>query len=635
MVKKGVIKGNGKKLNPHGKITKAEVIVILKHLTEAFRFETISFEDGVPSTVSFGNSEGVIVSEGATDGSKALRVNYDIADFPTVRFTPDRVWNFGRDVALSLDVTNPTDTPVALRIRVDDSTSADGSNHSTVSTITILPHDTQSMYLSYSQGSIDLGMRGLPPSGYGTNVGRSYGETVLDTTNITQFQFWLLYNLEEASLIFDNIKVIPDPNVDISYTDDTVDQYGQYTGLDWEGKVKNDQDLLDDKAQEAIELENGSSLQNTNEYGGWLDGPNLGGTGFFRAEKYNGVWSLVDPEGYLFFATGVDILRLGDSSTWIDGRDNMFAELPDPNGPLGDHYTTVGGVARPPLGLAQGTAFNHYSANLERKYGENYLEEWKDVSIKRFKNWGFSTIGNWADPNLFFGKGEEFKLPYAATGLTSTFGNHARITSRNGNLVADPFDPEYKVTVKTMVEQQLLQFGVQNDPWCMGVYVDNEIEWGGENNNPYIIVQNAFMLDASAENSYAKRAFIEKLKDTYTDIQALNTAWGTDIASWKALEAPYTFPEQRSAGVLADLSMMIKMYARQYFSTIDEELTVSMPNILYLGCRFADWGASAEVQEVCAEFVDVVSFNVYYNDINQAWIHAEQLDKPCIWINHV
>ena len=138
------------------------------------------------------------------------------------------------------------------------------------------------------------------------------------------------------------------------------------------------------------------------------------------------------------------------------------------------------------------------------------------------------------------------------------------------------------------------------------------------------------MLDASAENSYAKRAFIEKLKDTYTDIQALNTAWGTDIASWKALEAPYTFPEQRSAGVLADLSMMIKMYARQYFSTIDEELTVSMPNILYLGCRFADWGASAEVQEVCAEFVDVVSFNVYYNDINQAWIHAEQLDKPCI-----
>ena len=176
---------------------------------------------------------------------------------------------------------------------------------------------------------------------------------------------------------------------------------------------------------------------------------------------------MVDPEGYLFFATGVDIVRLGDGYTWIDGRNSMYDSIPAKDGPLGDHYAYVGPVARSPLGLEKGWAFNFYSANLERKYGEDYLNEWKDMTLERMKNWGFSTLGNWSDRSLFLGKGEENKLPYAAQGWIN--GDFARISSGTNEFwtpIPDAFDPAFREAVKACVAD-IESYGVSNDPWCM------------------------------------------------------------------------------------------------------------------------------------------------------------------------
>lgn len=635
MIENQIIIGSEHVLRPLDPMTQAEAIVMLNRIRTSNPFEKISFEEGIPSFITNGDGgcKIDITHEGATDGEYALQATYGIADFPSVVFIPNIPWDWGKDTCLTLDVTNPTDHVQTFYIRVDDDVSADGGNHSTVSIASIQPHTTEKIYMGFNPNSLDLGMRNFPPTGAGRNIGYGWGEKSLNLNHITKVVFWMMYNKAEATLIFDNIQVLPDPSVDTSHLDGIMNAFGQYAKEDWDGKVKSVDDLLESKTKELEALEAGNdNLPPTSQYGGWLDGPNLGGTGYFRTEKYDGKWSIVDPEGYLFFATGLDIVRFADMDTWIDGRRNMFNPVPDPEGPLKQHYRKVGKVSRPPLGLEEGWVYNYYTANLEQKYGENYEEEWKDITIKRFKNWGFSTIGNWSEPRLFFGKGEENKFPYVANGWIT--GDHARLSS--GNIfwapVADAFDPVFKTSVHNMVDK-LAAYGIGNDPWCMGIYVDNEIAWGSPNqpHTKYAVISSAFQKDANDKDSYAKRAFIEKLKETYENIDALNASWKTSFESWSSLEAPYEFSNDLNEGMIGDLSVLLTMLADKYFAIVDEALHGSMPNMLNLGCRLAQWGTSLEVQEACAKYVDIVSFNVYKKGVKgENWIYADVFDKPCI-----
>ena len=51
----------------------------------------------------------------------------------------------------------------------------------------------------------------------------------------------------------------------------------------------------------------------TGRYGGWLN-RNLGGTGFFRTQKDEGRWWLVDPDGYLFISMGLNSFKANNSA---------------------------------------------------------------------------------------------------------------------------------------------------------------------------------------------------------------------------------------------------------------------------------------------------------------------------------
>ncbi len=594
--------------------------------TTAGSFPGLDFESGViPSFVKGGDATLSIVD--STNGSKGLKVDYKAADFPTVKFTAETPWSFGGG-ALAFEVTNPTNEPVVFFLRVDDDKTADGVKHSTVSTGTsVKANSTSKFYMSFGSNALDLGMRFLPPNPAGNQLGYGWGEKSLNASNIVEFQIWQMYAKKPSTLIFDNIKVIPDPSSDLSYLDGLVDKYGQYTGIDWGGKVKSDQDLVNYKLQEAQQLASSQPPLATSKYGGWLNGPKLEGTGHFRVTKHEGKWTLVDPEGYLFFSTGLDIARLPDMMTWISGRENMFEDVPAKDGPLGDHYDYTTFVARAPLGQTEGWLFNHYAANLERKYGDDYKNEWRASSVARFKNWGFNSLGNWSDPELYFGKGNETKLAYVANGWTHV-GTHAKIGP-----FPDVFDPEYKNSVEKMVQDQILAYGVANDEWMLGVYIDNEMEWGNPRavQSKYSLISHILETDATLSTSYAKKAMLAHLKATYQDsIASLNAKWGTSFASFAAMEAPYQVGTITDA-MVPDFSAMLKLVAEQYFSTVDTALTAALPNTLYLGSRFAEWGTSLEVQEVAAKYVDVISFNIYKEDVDgENWMHLEALDMPTI-----
>jgi len=70
-------------------------------------------------------------------------------------------------------------------------------------------------------------------------------------------------------------------------------------------------------------------------------------------------------------------------------------------------------------------------------------------------------------------------------------------------------------------------------------------------------------------------------------------------------------------------------FARRYFETCRDVFKRHAPRQLYLGCRFST--APKAAVRACADVADVVSFNLYYREINPAdWTGANELPKPIL-----
>ncbi|UKI34228.1 MAG: hypothetical protein L6W00_13095 [Lentisphaeria bacterium] len=154
------------------------------------------------------------------------------------------------------------------------------------------------------------------------------------------------------------------------------------TGMDsifigeWPQKIHSDEELRRCLREEAGRLR--APVAGWNCYGGWAEGPQLKATGFFRTEKYQGKWWLVDPEGRLFFSRGLNSIRSTDLLTGGPGLEKFFA-----------------GESRRKDGR-----FGFTSANLRRKYGPDYRNEFNRFMLRRLADWGFNTIGNWSDHEI-------------------------------------------------------------------------------------------------------------------------------------------------------------------------------------------------------------------------------------------
>jgi hypothetical protein len=165
----------------------------------------------------------------------------------------------------------------------------------------------------------------------------------------------------------------------------------------------------------------------------------------------------------------------------------------------------------------------------------------------------------------------------------------------------------------------------EGDPFCLGWFVDNEISWGNRDNdrNRYAVATAALAQAYSA--SPAKQAFVRLLQSRYGDLAALNTAWTANATSWETIAAPTALNDQ----VRADYSAFVKEHARAYFGIVRRELKALDPHHLFLGSRFAWY--TPEAVEACAEFCDVLSFNVYQRRIvPDSWKFLEALDRPAI-----
>ena len=563
------------------------------------------------------------VSSHATHGRFALQVEFQTAQYPNIYFRIGQAFDDGdwREFGgLAVDATNLASEPVALFIRVDDDFSADGRVHCRTGRTTLPPKRTATVVMPF-QVAIPSGMRGGPPLVPNALTMGTYGSE-LDLSHIVAFQLFLVNPKKPITIVVDNIRLVPKPDFR-----GIVDKYGQYTRDDWKGKVKSDEDLKRQWEEEETWLKANPPFPDRDEFGGWVKGPQLKATGFFRTayvvngnetkphanlQQGKGRWWLVTPTGRLFFSLGIDCVRHNEGSP-LDNREYLFSWLPEPNSPFAQfisHWRSRGYTRW----------VNFYAMNLFRKYGDNWQQKWLDVTVRRLLSWGFNTIGNWSSAEVFRAR----KIPYV---VPIHYGAPTYFQTA-WQQMPDVFDERYPEAVERAIANAVREW--KDDPWCIGYFVDNELSWSGWGNDPVSRYDLPRRVLASDGNLPSKREFVELLRAKYGEIGKLREAWRVQVSSWEdLLSKPLELPPQMTDECIADLSEFLTHFARRYFSVVRNALKKHAPNQLYLGCRFAP--RPMEVVKVAAEFCDVVSFNIYARTVDeQGWSFTNTLGKPCI-----
>ena len=241
------------------------------------------------------------------------------------------------------------------------------------------------------------------------------------------------------------------------------DRYGQFRHLDWPGKIHSDEELRETRRREETWLaaHAGSPIPDVDQYGGWKRGPQLKATGFFRTEKVGGKWWLVDPEGHVFFSLGITAVYAW-TQTLATGREKYFEWLPNS---LAKSWRNDDKLV------------DFMVENLMKKYGANWKASFADMTHRRFRAWGVNTIGNWSHEYIWGLR----RTPYVAT-IDPSSRKRMVIGKKKGigANVPDVCSPQFAMDVREQLQK--LSVKIKDDPWCIGVYVDNELDWASPDN---------------------------------------------------------------------------------------------------------------------------------------------------------
>ena len=519
---------------------------------------------------------------------------------------PDGKWNLGQYLELTMDVENKGSKKVKVSCRVDNP-GADGRKNCVNGNIQLDPHKKGTLTVRFhptpwvlSEPTEIIGMRGWPKA-----------SGALDTSNVTQILVFVADPKINHSFTIDNITVSGSAKrIDAKKLFPMIDTFGQFIHDDWPGKTHSITELKNSHRTELKDIAANPGPADRNKYGGWAKGPKLKATGFFRVEKYEGKWWLVDPDGCLFWSHGIDCVGTSNA-TPISDREHYYADLPKDASPLAKFY---GRGSWAPHGYYKDHSpyrtYDFSRANFLRKYGPNWENTFAELTHRRLKSWGMNTIANWSDSKIYLMR----KTPYTAT--LNTKARYIEGSEGYWKKFADVFDPAFKKNLRNYLSWQ--KDKSINDPWCIGYFVDNELGWGDE-------TSLAVGTLASPADQPAKIVFVNDLKAKYKTIDKLNKIWGTKHASWDALLESRETPDKEKAG--DDLKTFYTRIAETYFKTIRDEIKAVAPNHLYMGCRFA-W-VNDRAARAAAKYCDIVCYNQYRYSVADLSL-PDNIDKPLI-----
>lgn len=219
------------------------------------------------------------------------------------------------------------------------------------------------------------------------------------------------------------------------------------------------------------------------KYGGWT-GLKSKATGFFRTEKIDSVWWLIDPDGNALISKGVNHISFS-----------------------ADHAPSLG--------------YSPYGRVTSEKYGDAHT--WAKASVQRLKGWNFNTIGAWSSGETF-DKG----MPYT---LILNIGSSAGGSWLKGSF-PDVFSEKFQSIAEDLAKKSCTPR--TNDRFLLGYFIDNELRWGPDWRSSNTLFDDFL---AMPEDAAGKKELVNTLKDLYGDIETLNSAWRTDLRSFDDLFA--------------------------------------------------------------------------------------------------
>ena len=285
-------------------------------------------------------------------------------------------------------------------------------------------------------------------------------------------------------------------------------------------------------------------------------------TGFFHVEQIGERWWTIDPAGNAFFIIGTD--HANYNCHWCEK-----------------------------LGYAP------YHRNCEKRYGSE--EKWADSTLARLKAWGFNALGVNASPSLC-----RRGLPHPEfLSLGTGFTAHDYITERTTwTGFPNVFSPKWQVYCEKQARHRCAP--LKDDPWVLGYFIDNELEWHQWTGKG--LFGDTF---AKPSDHSAKRALVELLKQRHGTAESFNKAWGTAIASFDELLALTAAPAPKNDAAKADVTEYTRLVAEKYFSIASAAIRKADPNHMVLGCRFA--GYAPEIVDTAGKYCDIFSINCYRN----------------------
>lgn len=387
-----------------------------------------------------------------------------------------------------------------------------------------------------------------------------------------------------------------------------VDRFGQTTRKDFPGKIKDESELKADVANEAAYWASFKPAP-TDPWGGrpgTKDQLGLEATGFFRVEKKDGRWLLVNPDGNLTFHLGICVFGYnpGDEATYVHERRDAYEWLPPVDGEFASAWH--------PEPFWRKNVFSFYAANVIRKYGpETTKEQQLGRLIDRVRAVGFNHIGAFSGNSPAFA---EKRIP-----RMDMVGFGPELPGIRG--VADPFDAESRRKTEESWAKRLPK--TADDPLIVGFFFANE--QGFED------IPRAVPL-LSGKHA-AKRKLVEMLQAKYPTVAEFNAAWGLQAASFESL-ADTGVPVSTKAA-FADMQAYTEVFLDEYFRFLTETFRKYDKNHLMVSNRWQPGTANNEALcRAAGKYMDVISINYYALGVDRGFI--ERLynwtgGKPQMW----
>lgn len=389
-----------------------------------------------------------------------------------------------------------------------------------------------------------------------------------------------------------------------------IDRFGQFKHRDWTDKIHSVDDFKKRIEGEKRFYKKIGAIPNRDQFCGLIrDDLKFESTGHFRVQKIDGRWWFVDPEGNLFWSFGITCVGNLDL-TPITDRENYFEDISDKRFLKKNSYG---------LHYYKGRSFDSYGfleRNLVAKYGDNYRDVYGDVADERMRMWGFTTYGCWSQ-HYIIGRGNFPFTAIATSGRAISFKTDTEMYAYWRDF-PDFFTPQFRENTFKNLEKVARLI---NMPACVGVFVDNELPWQFET----LTTMRALLGCPATQPS--KIEFRKDLQAKYGEIEKLNAAWKADYKDWDDFLARRNFSPKTKSGEADMLAFEEKMYAH-YFKTCRDAVKAVAPNTLYLGCRFA-W-RNKLVEQVASRYCDVISYNVYSDNITTFSPVKGCEDKPVL-----